>query len=173
MPNLIKNKIVGEVKNKLSRANLILLTDYRGMKVKDVQDLKKELAQDEAEYQVVKNTLLRIASEDKPQLKEQFSKLEGPTAVLYCYKDEVSPVKKLMKFMKILELPKIKFAFLHDLFLDELKINQLASLPTREILIVKTVRTISSPLYRLHGSLTYNLNVLINQINQIKNQKQI
>jgi len=171
MPNLKKSKIVEEIKEKLARANLILMTDYRGMKVADVQNLKNDVRSDEAEYAVVKNTLLRVATDDRPILQKEFESLEGPTAVLFCYKDEVAPLKKLLKFAKTLELPKMKFAFMKDLFLGEADITRLSSLPSRDILVGQVVGTIGSPLYRLQNALSFNLRGLATQINQIKENK--
>ncbi|OIN95116.1 50S ribosomal protein L10 [candidate division WWE3 bacterium CG06_land_8_20_14_3_00_42_16] len=167
-----KVSVVQDIKDKISRANLFLLTDYRGLKVQEIEMLKKDLKSSGAEYKIVKNTLLKRAVADEISADAHFQNLEGPTAVLFCLSDEVLPLKSLFKFKKNLELPKIKFGFSKGACLDENQVQTLAYLPDRKTLVYQVVTGIGSPLFRLHTALTANLQKFANQLSQIKTQKQ-
>ncbi|MDP3947741.1 MAG: 50S ribosomal protein L10, partial [bacterium] len=96
------------------------------------------------------------------------SNLEGPTATLFAYDDEISPIKILVKALKDAALGKVKSGFLGDLVLDEAKILQLATLPTKDELRGKIVGILAAPLQGMVGVLQGNLRNLVYALNQIK-----
>lgn len=144
MPNEKKIQIVENLKEKLSQAKGVVLTDYQGLSVPEVEALRKSLQEAGANYQVVKNTLLNLA------LKEN-AKIAGPTAVVLSYEDEIEPLKALYDFAKEHEALKVKGGFFEGTFLAEEKLKEIAALPGREVLLAKVAGMLQSPISRLVG----------------------
>jgi large subunit ribosomal protein L10 len=160
---MVKQDKVYTVQNlaeKLKQAKAVVLTDYHGLKVSQMAELRQNIKKAGGEFEVVKNTLLnRAANESKIKIDSEV--LQGPTAVLWAYEDQISPLKALVDFAKINELPKIKFGLLDQMAAPVEKIKQLASLPSKEELKVKLIGTLQSPLYGLNNALDWNLRKLV------------
>lgn len=161
--------ITDSLKDKLTKAKTVVVTDYRGLNMTQLQELRKELLKNEADFTVAKNRLMvRAAKESGYPTPDR---LEGPTAVLFGFGDEISPIKALATFIKTNKLPEIKLGYLNQELLTKEQVNQLASLPTKQELIGKVVGGISSPLYGLVSVLQGNLRNLVYTLNAIKEQK--
>lgn len=151
---------VQNLEEKLKQAKAVVLADYHGLKVSQMAQLRQEIKKAGGEFEVVKNTLLhRAADESKIQIDPKV--LQGPTAVLWAYEDQIAPLKALMNFAKANDLPKIKFGLLDQVATPIERIKQLASLPSKEELKAKLVSTLQSPLYGLDNALNWNLRKLV------------
>ncbi|MGD8258705.1 MAG: 50S ribosomal protein L10, partial [Desulfobacterales bacterium] len=94
-----KKKITDDLRDRFSKSAIVVLTDYKGLDVTSINDLRRRLSEENIEYQVVKNTLLVRASEDtEVALIRDFFK--GPSAIALSYEDPVAPAKILTKFAK-------------------------------------------------------------------------
>ncbi len=165
-----KEETVESLVEKLNRASSVVLTDQSGLPVSLASDLKKKLKAAQAESIVTKNTLLRIASQKTGhEIPEEA--LTGPTATLFAYGDEISPIKELTSFAKTNEKPTIKIGFLGKTILSVDRINQLAKLPSKEVLRGQVVGGLYSPLYGIVGVLNGNIRNLVYTLNAIKDQK--
>lgn len=167
----IKNEeTVSSLKEKLQEAKAVVLTDQSGLSVSLASELKKKLKIVNAESVVAKNTLIKIASKE---LGIEFPEeaLNGPTAALFAYSDEVAPLKELTAFAKTNEKPVIKAGLLGSTILSVEKVTQLAKLPTKEVLRGKVVGGLYSPLYGMVGVLNANIRNLVYTISAIKDQK--
>jgi len=129
-----KKKIIEDLHEKLSRAKVVILTDYKGLDVPTINDLRRDLRTAGIEYQVVKNTLLMRASEDTDTalIKETF---KGPNAVALSYDDPVAPAKVLVKFAAENKNMDIKKGVMNGKVLDLNRIEMLSVLPSREVLL--------------------------------------
>ncbi len=156
---------VGEISQKVQKAKSIILTDYRGLTHKQLEEIKKAMGKVEGEFVITKNSLLTRALNDKNNV------LSGPTAALFSYADEVSPLKELMKFIKKFTLPKIKLGFLGTVSMSEADVNNLAKLPDKQTLLAQLTGQLKAPIYGLHRSLQWNLNKLVWTLNGIKGVK--
>jgi len=147
---------VDNLKEKLKAAKALILTDYSGLKVDQINQLRQNIKKSGGEFEVVKNTLLSKASENS-DLKIEKDKLEGNTAALWLYSDDLAPLKALDTFIKKNELPKLKFGFWDKSLIEMEKIKELASLPGLAELQAKLVSFLKSPLsdltYKLKGNL--------------------
>lgn len=156
MPNEAKKKLVTELKEKFARAKAFFFLDYKGINANKVSKLRTELSKSDAEIEVAKNTLIKIALGDK--LKEV---LIGPTAILFAFKDPIEALKPVHKLIKEIELPKLKIGFLGEKLLTASDILQLATLPGKEVLQARLVSQLMSPIYRFYGSLRANEQKLV------------
>lgn len=164
-----KEQIVQDLKDKLSRAKALIFADYKGLTMKQLSDLRSKLTDVQGEFTITKNTLLQRSLPTSYQLPA--TDLQGPTATLFAYDDEISPVKLLVKALKDAGLGKIKLGFLGNQSLSESKILQLASLPTKDELWGQTVAVLAAPLQSMVSVLQGNLRNLVYALSQIKSQR--
>ena len=129
-----KQRIAEDLRDRFSKSAIIVLTDYKGLNVAAMNDLRRKLRAEGIEYQVVKNSLLvRAAVDTDVALIEDFFK--GPSAVALSYEDPVAPAKVLTQFAKDNEKLEIRVGLLNGKVLDADAITALAKLPSREVLL--------------------------------------
>ena len=131
-----KEKVVAYVKERVSKASFALVTDYRGMTVAELTELRKRLRQNNAECKIAKNTLMKIAVRDT-NLKELESLLEGPTALLLSYGEPTECAKILVDYSKEIEKGSIKGGVFEGKLLTQDQIKVFATLPSKEVLIAQ------------------------------------
>jgi len=157
MPSEIKIQIVKNLKEQLSKTKGFVLTDYHGLSVPEVEELRKSLREVGANYQIVKNTLLNLALKDS---NSRFTindlRFTGPTAIVLSYKDEVKPLKTLYDFAKGHEDLKVKGGFFEGVWSAAEKLKKIAFLPSREVLLARVVGMIQSPIARLVNAAKVN-----------------
>ncbi len=156
--------------DKLNRAKAVVFADYKGLSMKQLSDLRDKLREVQGEFSVTKNTLLSRALPTS-DFRLPTSELEGPTATLFAYDDEISPIKILVKVLKDLSIGKVKQGFLGNMVLDEAKIIQLSALPTKDELRAKTVGVLVAPLQGMVSVLQGNLRNLVYALDQIRLSK--
>jgi large subunit ribosomal protein L10 len=154
MVQAYKYEIVKNLKEKLSGATAIVLVDYKGINVEEVNQLRNRFREDKVEYLVQKNTLIKIALNELG-ISELDQYLLGPTAVAICLSDEVAPARVLTKFVKeVMEgkaFPKFKAGLVSGHVFDEQQMISLASLPSRDELLAKVVGCAQAPISNLLG----------------------
>lgn len=129
-----KKEIVKDLREKFSRSKVIIVTDYKGLDVTTINDLRRRLGELDVEFKVVKNTLLIRAAEDTDvSLINDYFK--GPSAVALSYDDPVAPAKVLTKFAGEFKKLEIKTGVMDGRILDLNAIKALADLPSREVLL--------------------------------------
>jgi large subunit ribosomal protein L10 len=137
-----KQQISQELHDKLTRSKVLIVTDYKGLDVQSMNALRRKLREADIEYRVVKNTLLRRASEetDAALIKEHFI---GPSAIAISYEDPVAPAKVLTEFAKEHKHLEIKAGVMEGKALDLDAIKALSALPSREVLLGKLLSVIN------------------------------
>ncbi len=164
-----KQKKIDTVKNltdKFSRAKSVVLADYRGIKHKQLEYLRKLLKKTDAELVVSKNSFLSRALGN--QAKDLESSLKEATAALFAFADEVAPLKELLKFFKQVGLGKTKAGLLGKQVLSEEEVNKLATLPTKEVLLATLAARLKGPISGFHYGLRWNLQKLVTVLGNIK-----
>jgi len=148
-----KEAVVGSLADMFSGASGIYLTDFTGMDVASVTELRRQLRAASVSYRVVKNTLARLALDrsGKEMLKEFF---QGPTGVAVTVEDEFVPAKVLVDFAKEGERPKLKGAFIEGRLFTPEEVTALAALPAKSELLAGVVRGIQTPISGLVGCLS-------------------
>lgn len=150
MPTDAKASVIESTRDKYSRARGVLFTEYRGLKVKDLQALRKQLGEKGGAIHVVKNTLFKIAAgEDGASIPESLN--SGPTAVTFMYENESDCAKALVDFAKTHKNLVIKGGFVSGRVLDDKSVETLSQLPPRDVLIAQVIGAIAAPLTELVG----------------------
>jgi len=161
---------VEELTNKIKRNSGIVLTEYQGLTVAEISELRSQLRNIKCEYTVVKNTLSRIALKNAGL--EDFSKyFEGPTAITIENGDPVAPAKILMNFAKTHAKLKIKAGVLENRVISASEIKVLSELPSKEVLIAKLLGTIQAPISKLVNVLAANIRSIVNVLDAIKKKQ--
>jgi large subunit ribosomal protein L10 len=167
----LKQPVVQEIKGKLEASKGVVLTDYRGLNVAEVTELRTKLREVGVEYKVVKNTLARIAA-NEIGIEGLDGYLEGPTAIAYGIEDAVAPAKVLSEFAKAHKNLEIKAGILEGKVIDLNGVKALADLPSREVLLAKLVGSMQSPLYGMANVLQGNLRNLVYVLDAVRKTKE-
>jgi large subunit ribosomal protein L10 len=138
-----KEQVVAELHGKLERATAAILTDFKGMTVAEMTGLRDALSAEKLEYQVVKNTLMRLASDGTPASSLEHL-LKGTCAVVIGYGDPAVPAKVIKKFAKTNEKLKVKAGVLGPRMLNPDQVAALAELPPRDELLAKLLGTLNA-----------------------------
>lgn len=144
MPTQAKTTSVAEIKEKLTGCVGVIMADYRGLTVKEMQELRSKVRAAGGEMKVYKNTLTEIAIRELayPSMDEY---LEGPTAFVFASEDPVGPTKALVDFGKTHPALELKGGFVQNALVDASGVKAIASLPSREELIAKIMGSMVSP----------------------------
>lgn len=138
-----KQQVVSDVTAKLKDSKCTIIADYRGLNVAKVTELRKSLREAGVEFQVVKNTLARRATEGA-ELSGLNEYLTGPTAIAFS-SDLIAPAKILTQFAKKNEALKVKVGVLEGQILNVDEIKNLADLPSREGLLSMLLSVLQAP----------------------------
>ena len=170
MPNKKNISNVKELSDKLSRAKSIYFTDYLGLNVSDVTSLRKKFFDSNVEYLVVKNTLLKIAS-DQNKISLGNELFLGSTAIAISYDEPVLAAKVLKDFLKDHDLPSIKGVLFDGSYLPASEFGKIANLPSKEESLTKIVVMLNSPVQNIVNLLNSPMVKLVNVLNGLKEIK--
>ena len=170
MPNKKNISNVKELTDKLSRAKSIYFTDFLGLNVSDVTTLRKKFFDSNVEYLVVKNTLLKIAS-DQNEISLGDELFSGSTAVAISYVEPVTAAKVLKDFLKDHDLPSIKGVLFEGSYLPASEFEKIANLPSKEESLTKIVVMLKSPVQNIVNLLNSPMVKLVNVLNGLKETK--
>lgn len=171
MELLEKKKIVENLQERFSKSAIVIITDYKGLDVATINELRGKLKEENIEYQVVKNTLLTRASveTDVDLIKEHF---KGPSAVALSYDDPVAPAKIIMDFAKNHEALEVKVGVMNGKTLDAGQIKALSMLPSREELLAKFLSVLNGVPTSLVRTLSEIPKKMIYVVLAVKDQKE-
>jgi large subunit ribosomal protein L10 len=153
VPTQEKVETVEELKQRLDGARTVLLTEYRGLTVQQLNDLRKQLRAVSAEYRVVKNRLARLAGAERG-LDGLRPHLKGPTGMVVSKDDPVAVSKALHAFARTNQALAIKAGYVEGQILPAAELKALSELPSRDALRSQIIGAIQGPLAQLVGLLT-------------------
>ena len=141
----IKKEQVAEITDKLQRSASAIVVDYRGLKVEEVTELRKQCREKGLEYKVYKNTLTRLAAENAG-MKELVGELVGPNAIVFSYDDPVAAAKVASEFAKTHKNLELKAGLVEGVLYKDAQLEEFASIPSREVLIAKLLGSFKAPI---------------------------
>ncbi len=165
-----KEQAVQQLTSDLGRIKLAVLTDYRGLTVSEINELRDALRAEGISYKVTKNTLLRLATKNNPTLANlDVTAFNGPMALALGFDDEVAPARVIFQYAKEHNALEIVGAITGEgQLLSAAEVKALATLPTREQLLAQVVGTIAAPLTSFVGVMAGNVRSIVNVLNAIK-----
>jgi large subunit ribosomal protein L10 len=166
-----KKQFVAELHQRFEKSKVVILTDYKGLDVATMTELRRRLREADVEYQVIKNTMLKRASEGTgvEKIKDEFF---GTSAIALSYNDPVAPAKVLTEFAKKNEKLNIRVGVLHGKVLDIAAIKSLANLPSREQLLAQVLSAMIAVPTSLVTALSDVPRRMVNVLQAIKKQKE-
>ena len=170
MPSQKNQDEVIKLMEKLDKATAVYFTDFLGLDVSSITELRSEFFKASIEYKVVKNTLLRLAAK-KINLEGIDDFLVGSTAIAISYDEPTAPAKVLKKFTEDHDKPEVKAILFEGEVLKGSEYLKFASLPTKDVLLTKLVMMLNSPITILVRTLSAPMTNLVNGLNNLKNNK--
>lgn len=140
----LKEAKVQEIKEKLEKAQAIILADYQGLNVEEDTELRKQLREAGVEYKVYKNTLSILALKELG-IESLNEHLAGPISMAISYDDPTAPARILNNFAKEHKKIELKAGIVQGEFYDNNKIKELATIPSREVLLAKLLGSLKAP----------------------------
>ena len=150
MPTPDKVQAVADIREKLEGAEAVFLTEYRGLTVSAVQELRKSVRDSGGDYKVVKMTLTKLAAEEAG-IEGMDEYLSGPTALAFAQSDPVATAKALKDFSKTHDVFVLKAGFFSGDILSPEEVSRLADIQPREVLLAMIAGAAKAPLFKAAG----------------------
>ncbi|MDQ4036397.1 MAG: 50S ribosomal protein L10 [Chloroflexota bacterium] len=171
MPTDTKRQAVAELAELLRTSSAIAVADYRGLKVSDMQSVRRTLRDSGVQLHIAKNRLLKIAADeaDRAELKPM---LTGPTALATIDGDEAAMAKALADaFRPYTRVVTMRGGMLGSSAIDASQLTRLATLPTREVLLGRIAGGMAAPMTGMAGVLAANLRNLVGVLSAVADKK--
>jgi len=169
MPTEAKRATVAELREELARSSTYIVSEYRGLKVSELAEIRRALRKQDVSYRVVKNRLMRIAATES-NVDALSPLLTGPSAIAFGT-DEVATAKALLDAVRPYKIVKVTGAVLGNRAIDADAVVRLAALPPREVLQARLAGAMQSPIATLGGLLSANLRNLGYVLGQLAERK--
>ena len=170
MPTPQKEAIVAEITEQLNEAKSVFLTDFKGLNVDEINDLRRVFTGASVQYRVVKNSLARLSVKEAG-CDELLEYLEGPTAIAFGMDDPAAPARVIKKFAKDTDKLSVKVGLMDGVLIDSTRVNEIASLPSKVQLLGQLSGVLNAPLSNLVLSLNAILSKLVFALNAVKENK--
>ncbi len=150
MPTEAKRETVEDLRAQLDASRTLIVSEYRGLKVKEISEIRRALRKQNVSYRVIKNRLMRIAAKENASAAALSPLLVGPTAIAFGT-DEAATARAVLDAVKPYRVVKITGAVLGATAIDAQGVARLATLPSREVLLAEAVGAITAPLATVAG----------------------
>jgi len=150
MPTEAKRETIEELRAQLDASRTMIVSEYRGLKVKEIGEIRRALRKQNVTYRVVKNRLMRIAAQDNPAAAALSPLLVGPTAIAFGT-DEAATAKAVLDAVRPYKIVRITGAVLGSTTIDADGVTKLATLPSRQVLLGEALGAIVAPLSTTAG----------------------
>lgn len=165
-----KTQNIDEIKEKIEKAQSVVLVDYRGLNVSELTELRSKYRDAGVDYKVYKNTMMRFAFKDS-DLEDFNEYLKGPSAVAFGYDDPVSAAKVSAEFAKENEKLEIKAGIVDGKVINVEEIRDLAKLPSKEVLVAQALGGFNAPIQGFANVLNGTIRGLAVVLNAIAEEK--
>lgn len=151
MPTEAKRESIDELKAELAGSRTMIVSEYRGLSVKDIAEIRRALRRSDVRYRVVKNRLMRIAAQDSLSAEALTPLLNGPTAIAFGMEEGATAKAVIDAVRPYNRIVRITGAVLGERAIDADGVTRLASLPSREVLLAEAIGAISAPMAMTAG----------------------
>jgi large subunit ribosomal protein L10 len=166
-----KEQIVAEVTEVARRANGVFLTDFSGLTVGQMTDVRREFRKSGIEYRVAKNTLIRKALESIGGYDTVFDRLVGPTGVAFAFEDPMAPARIIQKFSEKHHKLSLKVCVIERQVFDGSRLAELAKMPSRKEIIASLLGTFEAPVSAFPSLINSLLSDVVGVIGEVERKK--
>jgi large subunit ribosomal protein L10 len=166
-----KSEIISEIKELLESSTAIYLTDYRGINVEDVSELRNQFRNEGVRYKVFKNTLVKRALDEAGKYEKIADHLTGMTGFAFASTNPLAPAKIINKYFSDKEKLSLKACYVEVEYFDGTQLKTLATLPTKNELIAGILGSINSPVSGIAGAINAVFRDLVSVVDQISQRQ--
>jgi len=166
-----KEEVIAELVDLFKNSKSVVFSDYQGISVKDVQDLRRKLRENDSQFKVAKKTLIKLAAKDAGFSEIPEEALVGQVGVAFGMGDEIAAAKTLYDFSKSNDAVKLLSAFMEGKALTQAETIELAKIPGKDELLAKMVGSMKSPISGFHGVLYSLLRSFVGVVDAYKDSK--
>ena len=166
-----KAEIVEEVKEMLNNSSAIYLTDFSGITVADITNIRNEFRKEGVKYKVIKNTLFSRAVSESGKYSKLINDLVGMTGYAFAGDNPVAPAKIIKKYFDGTQKLALKACYIEDQFYDGTKLNELAMLPSKKEIMAGILRAVNSPATGIVGAINAVMRDLVSVVDQISKKQ--
>lgn len=162
----IKKEKVESLKEKVLKAKTLAFVNYHGLSANDINTLRRKIKNAGGQFLVEKNTLVKRALDSANYELSTENQLTGPTAAIFAYEDEISPIREVANVAKATGFLKFKFGFFAQSPVDANALENLAKIPDKSVLHANLVGSLASPIYGFVNVLGANIRNLVSVLDQ-------
>ncbi len=167
-----KVESIAEVKELIDNANAVYLTDYSGIQVSDINDIRNEFRNEGVKYKVFKNTLFKRALDESGKYSKLSDHLVGMTGYAFATSENpVAPAKVIKKYFDNIKKLSLKACYIEDQYYDGSSLNELASLPSKKEIIASIMGSLNSPASGIVGAINAVMRDLVSVVDQISKRE--
>lgn len=171
MPTAQKIAVIEKYTEKFKEAKCVYIADYKGIDVETVTEVRKRFREQNIEYKVLKNRLVRIAL-NNAGITELAEHLTGANTYIIGYDDPVVPAKILEEFNKKEDVLRLKAVLFEGKVLGAEQAKSIANLPSREVLLGQLLGMLNSPITKFAGTLQASMQKMVGVLNSLKDKKE-
>lgn len=165
-----KSEKISQIKEKVEKAKVAIVTDYKGLSVEEITKLRRSIQKEDGDYMVTKNTLAKLAIKGT-EYEILADSLTGPVAIAFGFEDQVAPAKALAKFMKETKKGEILVAAMDGKLLSSAEAKALATLSSKQEIYAKMLGCINSPASGIANSVNAVMSSLTRAVAAVRDQK--
>lgn len=166
-----KAEIVEEVKEMITSSSAVYLTDFSGITVADITNIRNEFRKEGVKYKVIKNTLFSRAVSESGKYSKLTNDLVGMTGYAFAGDNPVAPAKIIKKYFDETQKLALKACYIEDQFYDGTKLNELATLPSKKEIMAGILRAVNSPASGIVGAINAVMRDLVSVVDQISKKQ--
>jgi large subunit ribosomal protein L10 len=166
-----KAEIIAEAKELIDNASAVYLTDYSKINVADISDIRNQFRKEGVSYKVFKNTLFKRALVESGRFEKLANHLEGMTGFAFASTNPVAPAKIIKKYFDASQKLALKACYIETEYYDGSKLNELASLPTKQEVIAGILGSLNSPASGIVGSISAVIRELVSVVDEVSKKK--
>jgi large subunit ribosomal protein L10 len=166
-----KTDVVSQVKEMINNASAVYLTDYTGINVADISDIRNNFRKEGVTYKVIKNTLFKRAINESGKYDKLADHLTGMTGYAFASDNPVAPAKIIKKYFDETKKLALKACYVEDQYYPSDKLNELATLPSKDELIASILGSIEAPVSGIVGAVNAVMRDLVSVIDEISKKE--
>ncbi len=166
-----KAEIIDEIKEVIDNSSAVYLTDYSGVNVADISEIRNQFRKEGVQYKVYKNTLFKRALKESGKFEKLADHLEGMTGFAFASENPVAPAKIIKKYFDTSQKLALKACYIETNYYDGSKLNQLATLPTKTELIASILGSLNAPASGIVGVINAVVRDLVSVVDQISKRE--
>jgi large subunit ribosomal protein L10 len=170
MPTEAKRETIDDLRAELDASRAMIVSEYRGLTVKEISEIRRALRKQNVTYRVVKNRLMRIAAQDNAAAEALSPLLTGPTAIAFGT-DEAGTAKAVLDATRPFKIVRITGGVLGSRAIDAESVGRLAALPSREVLLAEAVGAIVAPMSTVAGLFDAPLRDVVGLVQALVDQR--